>query len=813
MQSLKRYTPNWIVVFLITVVVFFLFILSFYRLEIDGDIIGSLPENDPVISDATHVMRFHPMQDQVIIDIGLEEVEPDVLVEAGHFVEQRLKESGLFDTVGVEQFGHLIPELIDIVTESLPWIFSEKQIEEQIAPLLEPEWIAEKLDENLLQLYQIDSIGRAATLSKDPLGFGNIVLARLANLAPTKNSIIYKGKLLSSDQKHLLILAKPIKLGTDTSVGQKIASTIERISHEMHQHFSQKGYHIDLIPMGAYRAAIDNETAARGDVQKAIFFSTLGIAVLLFFSFPRPWLGLLALLPAVVGTVVALFVYSLFFDTISLLTIGFGGAIIAISVDHGIAFMLFMDRPDESNAGKAAQEVRSVGFLAALTTIGAFFSLSFSGFPILAQAGLFAGMGIGFSFIFVHWIFPLMIPAMAPAKRKNVMPLQTIVDGFALKGEKYKLVIALLVGFVMLFFIKVDFQIDLRAMNTISDNTRAAETRIEENWGNIFSKVFLMLEEKSLGALQQTSDVVLSALEKEMALQSVSSTFLPSMIFPGKNRMAENFQAWKAFWNERRKDDLKKTLTDNCIRLGFTPDAFDPFFQILNQQSYTFHEIPEKFHDILGISYDPKRSIWVQFSTLLPGNAYTAEDFFSRVAIIENSTIFDPCFFAQKLGKILSDTFLKMLIIVGCSALILLLIFFADLMLTIIAVLPIIFAFICTLGTMQLIGHPLGIPALMLAIVVIGMGVDYSIFFIRSYQRYRDKMHPFVGLFRMAVFLASLSSLIGFGVLSFADHALLKSAGLPSFLGIAYAMIGTFTLLPPILGYLFSNQKTGNSDR
>jgi uncharacterized protein len=53
--------------------------------------------------------------------------------------------------------------------------------------------------------------------------------------------------------------------------------------------------------MGGYRAALDNEVAARSDVQKAILFSTLGIALLLLLAFPRPWLGLLALLPAVVG--------------------------------------------------------------------------------------------------------------------------------------------------------------------------------------------------------------------------------------------------------------------------------------------------------------------------------------------------------------------------------------------------------------------------------------------------------------------------------------------------------------------------------
>jgi len=110
MQPIKKYSPNRLVIFLMIISVFFLFVLSLYRLEIDGDIIGSLPKNDPVISDARHVMMYHPMQDQVVIDLCLDRTEPDLLVEAGHLVEQRLKDSGLFETVGIGQAGHLIPE-------------------------------------------------------------------------------------------------------------------------------------------------------------------------------------------------------------------------------------------------------------------------------------------------------------------------------------------------------------------------------------------------------------------------------------------------------------------------------------------------------------------------------------------------------------------------------------------------------------------------------------------------------------------------------------------------------------------------------
>ena len=112
---------------------------------------------------------------------------------------------------------------------------------------------------------------------------------------------------------------------------------------------------------------------------------------------------------------------------------------------------------------------------------------------------------------------------------------------------------------------------------------------------------------------------------------------------------------------------------------------------------------------------------------------------------------------------------------------------------------------------MKLIGHPLDIPGLMLSIVILGMGIDYSIFFVRAHQRYRDPNHSSFTLVRMAVFMAGASTMIGFGVLCFAEHSLLKSIGVTSLLGIGYSLIGAFLLLPPLLKVYFANRKQQSS--
>ena len=134
-----------------------------------------------------------------------------------------------------------------------------------------------------------------------------------------------------------------------------------------------------------------------------------------------------------------------------------------------------------------------------------------------------------------------------------------------------------------------------------------------------------------------------------------------------------------------------------------------------------------------------------------------------------------------------------------------LLFFFASWQLTLIALTPSLFAYVCTLGTMKLVGHPLDIPGLMLSIVILGMGIDYSIFFVRAHQRYRNPECQSFGLVRLAVFMAGGSTLIGFGVLCFAEHSILNSIGITSLLGIGYSLVGAFLLLPPLLNYYFSS--------
>ncbi|MBN2158563.1 MAG: MMPL family transporter [Spirochaetes bacterium] len=777
------------------------------RLALDMDITRSLPIDDPVIADAEYVMTHHPVKDRIVIDLGHDGADADLLVEGASVVERRLAGSGLFKSVGLEEYQSVFPELISYVMHNLPVLFSARELDKKIRPLLEPAKVREALADNYAQLLDLQGIGQANMMAADPLGFRNTVLARLAHLAPSLTIRMVRGHLVSSDGRHLLITAEPKDSATDTALARKIASLLSLCEGDLRKEFGPRGIAFTLNPVGAYRAALDNEETAKKDTRMAVIFATIGIAILLLLGFPRPFLGILALVPAVLGTIAAAFVYSLFSRSISILAIGFGGTIISFTVDYGIAYLLFLDRPYETRGMDATREVWGIGLLAMLTTAASFAFLFVSGFSALAQIGLFAALGVVFTYIFVHTLFPVIFPTMPPAKRGGFISLQKVVDLIMSSRPAWKAFAALAFGVVMLVFARPNFRVDLASMNTVSRDTLRAEKLVTDTWGNVLTRLYIMTEAGSIGELQQKGDRLAGELGREIASGALSSAFVPSMLFPGEARMKENLSAWSAFWTPKRVAVLRQTMRESSREIGFAPDAFDTFFNTIARRNFTSREVPEKFHGLLGIRRMPGGGSWAQFSVLTPGESYRAGRFYSRVSNSGLARLFDPSFFADRLGAIILSAFLRMTLIVGAITAAVAFVCLLDLRLMLISLAPTVFSLVCTLGAMKLLGEQPGIPTIIVAVIVIGMGTDYSMYLVRAYQRYMDGAHPSVGLIRLTVFLSACSTLIGFGVLSFAEHALLRSAGLTLALGIGFSFAGTILIVPPLLGIVFRRRE------
>jgi len=797
---MKAYKFNFPLLLVVGLAICCFAFLGLKRLRIDTDMTKALPAHEQVIADALEIFQNHPIHDQVAIDIMIDKDAPDILVACSASLQQTMRASGLFAEVGLGDVGALIPELAHQVVQELPLLFSREELENTIAPRLESDAIRQRLHELIQGMSGLEGIGQASFIGPDPLGFKDPVLAKLIHLAPSANASMYKGNLLSQDKRHLLLTGRPIIAGSDTATARKLADLFATAARELSQQYAPSGIKVTLTPAGAYRAAFDNEAIIRHDVQLALGLSTAGIALLLFFSFSRPLISLLALVPPLAGTATALFVYSLFHSSISIMVLGFSGALISIMDDYSITYLLFLDRPQAIKGEHAAREMQSIGgILALLTTIGAFLVLSLSDFPVFIELGQFTALGLLFTYLFIYFLCPRIFPVMPPAGNRHP-PLHKLSERL-FKAGKPGAVAAVALALALVFFAKPEFRMNLSDMNTVSKKTQAEDRLFTKVWGDMGQKVYLMTTADSMEALQQQNDRLLMQIEEDIRQGHVQSAFVPSMIFPGGERSQQNYAAWQSFWTAARIEQVKKELLREGAVLGFTDQAFAAFFaQLDGSRPPNPSPLSTRYNKLLGINANTSGKV-IQFITIAPGNNYDAPRFLADYG--RSHKIFDGTYFSARLGAYLLDTFSSSFVIIAVLVTLLLFLHFLNWQLTLITLVPLVFATICTLGTLKLIGHPLDIPGLMLSVVILGVGGDYTIYMVCGCQWYGTIKHPSHVLVRSAVLLSAASTLIGFGVLCFAQHATLKSVGITSLCGIGYTLLGTFVLLPPLLQAYF----------
>ena len=115
-------------------------------------------------------------------------------------------------------------------------------------------------------------------------------------------------------------------------------------------------------------------------------------------------------------------------------------------------------------------------------------------------------------------------------------------------------------------------------------------------------------------------------------------------------------------------------------------------------------------------------------------------------------------------------------------------------------ILPIVCGNIILLGIMSIIDTKLNFINIVAFPMILGIGIDNSVHF---YHRYKEKMSISSAFYQtgMAMCLTSLTTVIGFGSLLFAQHKGLQSLGKVAVLGLTINLFATFIILPLILKF------------
>ena len=177
-----------------------------------------------------------------------------------------------------------------------------------------------------------------------------------------------------------------------------------------------------LLVSGAGSFAVASRTEIRAEVERLAVVGSVALVGLLVVAFGGSLRTLgTALLPVASGVLAGIGAVSLSFGNVHGITLGFGTTLIGEAVDYAI-YYLIQARSHQGSA-KASAAVGATRWLSThwptvrlglWTSLGGFAALMFSGFPGLAQLGVFSVAGLSAAALTTRWVCPVLAPNGAP---------------------------------------------------------------------------------------------------------------------------------------------------------------------------------------------------------------------------------------------------------------------------------------------------------------------------------------------------------------------------------------------------------------
>ena len=567
------------------------------------------------------------------------------------------------------------------------------------------------------------------------------------------------------------------------------------------------------------------------DMKLSVGGTALIIAILFWCAHRRikPMLWLLTLLALILAATLAL--GGLIFGAVNVISMGFAAILLGLAVDYAVVhYQEALAHPDLS-IPEVRRAIAPSIFWAAVTTISAFLVLNFGGLPGLAQLGSLVGIGVALSagvmiFAFLPPLFPDRM--QRPQPRAEVSPADDILqrpeevvaadvrrrssfeDLTAMPAslprrlffERSAAVVFTFTATLILLCAAILFS-GLPKMDPSANALRPRDSQayttldaIKINLGQKREPLWLVISGRDESDVANKLDTVLPALNAAVSNQTLSGFTLPNALWPrpefqSANRanaqrlVAEGEVLRAAALANGFSDDalgLAKGILETWQRAAATTNVFWPtnplgswiFQKLAAREPQNFYAVGFLFPSTNAISFAaleaqlPHDGVWLSGWDLLGGTVLAAVK--------------------KNLWKLV-------LPMVGLILLSLWLAFrrFTELFFSLGILL---LSGFCLLAVMKICGWQWNLLNLMALPLILGTGVDYSIFMQLTLRRCHGDLslaHRSVG---RALLLCGGTAIAGFGSLGLSSNVGMASLGQVCAVGIAGNMLVSVFLLP-----------------
>jgi predicted exporter len=354
-------------------------------------------------------------------------------------------------------------------------------------------------------------------LPRDPTGELTQLLAQAGDRKMARSD---RGIWVSGDGSRAILLAQTASGGYDTDAQERAIATIEDAFAEARRAPHASGAR--LLLSGPAVFAVSARQTIRDEALRLSALSALLIVLLLSFAYRSPRALLLGLLPVVSGALAGVAAVSLGFGTVHGLTLGFGTTLIGESVDYSI--YLFVQRGAASGEGSAWRAHWLAAFwptirLGMLTSVVGFATLLFSGFPGLAQLGLYSIAGIVSAALVTRFVLPELLPSGFHIR--SLDPLGRGLAAIARQAPRLRWGLAgllLVAGLVIGTHRQTLWNDDLAALSPISAADQALDASLRGDLGAPDGRYLVLASgadaEAALSAAEQAGQALQGLVER-----------------------------------------------------------------------------------------------------------------------------------------------------------------------------------------------------------------------------------------------------------------------------------------------------------
>ena len=396
-----------------------------------------------------------------------------------------------------------------------------------LAPDISPEhFTAEGLHAALLE--SLDALsGDAGLLFKgifprDPTGETLKVLERFEGHSQPRT---VEGVWASPDGELALLLVQTRAAGSDIEAQSRIVSHIRQIFVRI----EDRKPDTRLLMSGTGVLSVASRSAIEGEIARLAMASLVLVSCLLLAVYRSPVLFLLGMLPVVLGALVGIAAVSLGFGRVHSLTLGFGTTLIGEAVDYSIYFFI------QCFGGASSERFWPTIALGVLTSIAGYSVLLFSGFPSLAQLGLYSISGLVAAALAARYLLPELMPRRTRLRdlRRTGAALERLFNQAA--GLRWAaLAIVLAAGAVILAHSGRIWNRQLNALSPVTQEDQRTDARLRSGLGVSdmrYVAAFAANDEQSaLQKAEQAGNVLQDLVDRGVIGDYTSPAFvLPSL--------------------------------------------------------------------------------------------------------------------------------------------------------------------------------------------------------------------------------------------------------------------------------------------